>query len=106
MVPYSPEIEGEVVAETEDQTDEPPMYRVLLHNDDYTTMEFVVQVLMAVFHKSVEAATRIMLDVHRQGLGVCGVYPFEVAETKVELVHDLARKNGYPLKCSMEKDSS
>jgi ATP-dependent Clp protease adaptor protein ClpS len=106
MAPYSPGLEEEVLSEIEDQTDEPPMYRVLLHNDDYTTMEFVVQILMVVFHKPVEEATDIMLSVHRKGLGVCGVYPFEIAETKVELVHDLARQNGYPLKCSMEKDSS
>ncbi|MGB5985673.1 MAG: ATP-dependent Clp protease adapter ClpS [Desulfobacterales bacterium] len=106
MEPYSPELEEEVLSESEDQTDEPPMYRVLLHNDDYTTMEFVVQILMVVFHKPFEEATHIMLNVHQQGLGVCGVYSFEVAETKVELVHELARKSGYPLKCSMEKDSS
>ena len=106
MAPYSPDVEQEALSEIEDQTDEPPMFRVLLHNDDYTTMEFVVQILMVVFHKPVEEATHIMLSVHRQGIGLCGVYPFEIAETKVELVHDLARKSGYPLKCSMEKDSS
>ena len=106
MEPLSPDSQEEALSDIEDQTDEPPMYRVLLHNDDYTTMEFVVQILMVVFHKPVDEATQIMLNVHRKGLGVCGIYPFEVAETKVDLVHDLARNNGYPLKCSMEKDTS
>ena len=80
------------------------MYRVLLHNDDYTTMEFVVEILVHIFHKTIEDATRIMLNVHEKGLGVCGVYTFEVAETKVDTVHSIARDHGYPLKCSMEKD--
>ena len=80
------------------------MYRVLLHNDDYTTMEFVVEILVHIFHKSVADATRVMLNVHEKGMGVCGVYTFEVAETKVETVHSIARDNGFPLKCSMEKD--
>lgn len=79
------------------------MYKVLLHNDDYTTMEFVVQVLMQVFHKSVEQATHIMLNVHKRGVGMCGVFTYEVAETKVEAVTRLARENGHPLKCTMEK---
>jgi len=80
------------------------MYRVLLHNDDYTTMEFVVEILVHIFHKTIEDATRIMLNVHEKGIGVCGVYTFEVAETKVDTVHNIARDHGYPLKCSMEKD--
>ena len=80
------------------------MYRVLLHNDDYTTMEFVVEVLVHIFHKAIEDATRIMLNVHEKGIGVCGVYTFEVAETKVDTVHSIARDHGFPLKCSMEKD--
>ena len=80
------------------------MYRVLLHNDDYTTMAFVVEILVHIFHKTIEDATRIMLNVHENGIGVCGVYTFEVAETKVETVHGLAREHGFPLKCSMEKD--
>ena len=80
------------------------MYRVLLHNDDYTTMEFVVEVLVHIFRKTIEDATRIMLNVHEQGVGVCGVYTFEVAETKVDTVHSIARDHGFPLKCSMEKD--
>jgi len=80
------------------------MYRVLLHNDDYTTMEFVVEILVHIFHKTVADATRVMLNVHEKGMGVCGVYTFEVAETKVDTVHNVARDHGFPLKCSMEKD--
>ena len=79
------------------------MYKVLLHNDDYTTMEFVVEILMTVFNKRFETATRIMLNVHQQGVGLCGVYPYEIAETKVETVHKLAREHGFPLRCTMEK---
>lgn len=82
---------------------EPPMYRVLLHNDDYTTMDFVVEILMSVFGKSFEDATMIMLKVHHSGVGVCGVYTYEIAETKVETVHHLATESGFPLKSSMEK---
>jgi len=97
------ESEGSVVSEKKQQTKRPSMYKVLLHNDDYTTMDFVVMVLETIFHKSVEEATLIMLNVHEQGVGVAGVYPRDVAETKAMLVHDLARKNEYPLKCSVEK---
>jgi ATP-dependent Clp protease adaptor protein ClpS len=81
----------------------PSMYRVLLLNDDYTPMDFVVMILQQVFHKSQEDATRIMLHVHTQGVGECGVYPFEVAESKVTHVMDQARKNQHPLQCVMEK---
>lgn len=88
---------------TKHEIKEPPMYMVLLHNDDYTTMEFVVHILMLVFRKSVEEATRIMLNVHRKGIGMCGVYNFEVAETKVDTVTRLAREKGHPLRCTMEK---
>ena len=80
------------------------MYRVLLHNDNYTTMEFVVEILVHIFHKTIEGATQIMLNVHEKGIGVCGVYTFEVAETKVDTVHNIARDHGFPLRCSMEKD--
>ena len=95
------DVEGEVQEELED----PPLYRVLLHNDDYTTLQFVVEVLMAVFNKSMEEATRIMLNVHERGVGICGIYPFEIAETKVDTVDTLSRENGFPLKCSMERES-
>lgn len=81
----------------------PPLYRVLMHNDDYTTMEFVVETLQRVFHKSPPEANQIMLNIHHKGHGVCGVYPFEVAETKVSQVHALARQTGYPLRCSLEQ---
>ncbi|MBS3732106.1 MAG: ATP-dependent Clp protease adapter ClpS [Desulfobacterales bacterium] len=98
-----PGTEEKVISQTRQVTEEPPMYRVLLHNDDYTTMDFVVELLMNVFQKSFEEATRTMLRVHRAGKGVCGVYTYEVAETKIETVHQLATERGFPLKSSMEK---
>lgn len=94
----------ETSTKTRTLAQEPSLFRVLLHNDDYTTMEFVVSVLMHVFQKTMEESTRIMLNVHLEGIGVCGIYPHEVAETKVDTVHTLARQNGFPLKCTMEKD--
>ena len=93
----------EVVTETEKKLKKPPLYKVLLHNDDYTTKEFVVQVLQYVFHKEPTEAVQIMLHVHRKGIGVAGVYSYEIAETKVALVESLARQNEYPLKCTMEE---
>ena len=104
MSQHDPETEGEVTSEVDEEITEPPMYKVLLHNDNYTTMEFVIQILMIVFHKSYEEATQIMLNVHRSGIGVCGVFTYEVAETKVDLVNTLAKENECPLKCTMEKD--
>jgi ATP-dependent Clp protease adaptor protein ClpS len=92
-----------VEVETENEVKEPSMFRVLLHNDDYTTMEFVVYILMVVFRKPMEEARQIMLNVHQRGIGICGVFVFEIAETKVETVNRMARENGYPLKCTMEK---
>lgn len=83
---------------------EPPMYRVILHNDHYTAMDFVVEVLMQVFHKPAAEATKIMMDVHKQGHGVCGVYTYDLAVTKVRKVHDMARSRGFPLKCTFEQD--
>ena len=80
------------------------MYKVLLLNDDYTPMEFVVLVLERIFHKSQEDATRIMLHVHQRGVGVCGVFSHDVAETKVTQVVDFARRHQHPLQCTMEKD--
>ncbi len=85
------------------QVKRPPMFKVLLHNDDYTTMEFVILVLETVFNKTTEVASQIMMNVHQDGIGVAGVYTRDVAETKVALVHDLARTNEHPLKCSMEQ---
>jgi len=87
----------------EARLEEPHMYRVILHNDDYTTMDFVVTVLMKVFHKTAPEATKIMLDVHRKGHGVCGCYTYDIATTKVAQVHEMARKNEYPLRCSCEE---
>ncbi|WP_243546553.1 ATP-dependent Clp protease adaptor ClpS [Pseudodesulfovibrio tunisiensis] len=81
---------------------EPRKYKVLMHNDDYTTMDFVVEVLIRVFHKSEAQATTIMMAIHNQGVGVCGIFTAEVAETKVDLVHRLAKGAGFPLRCSME----
>lgn len=95
--------EGEVLVQEDEEIQEPEEFRVILLNDDYTTMEFVVAVIMTVFHKGLAEATRIMLDVHKKGRGVVGVYPFDIAATKVDQVHTLARDNGYPLKCTMEK---
>lgn len=92
-----------VVTESERRVKLPPLYKVLLHNDDYTTMEFVVQVLQSVFHKSHAEATQITLHVHRTGIGVAGVYSHEIAETKVAVVEAMARKHEFPLKCSMEE---
>jgi ATP-dependent Clp protease adaptor protein ClpS len=96
--------ETEQRTDVRDATREPPQYRVLLHNDDYTTMEFVVEILIYVFNRSPEDAATIMMNVHRKGVGVCGVYPHEVAETKVDTVHNLARESGFPLRCSMEQE--
>ena len=101
---YNPGLDVEAESITHDVVTEPPMFRVLLHNDDFTTMDFVVQILMRVFNKTFEEAARIMLNVHRKGIGLCGVYTYEVAETKVDTVHSLAREHQYPLKCTMEKD--
>jgi ATP-dependent Clp protease adaptor protein ClpS len=92
-----------VVTKTRPKTKRPSLYRVLLLNDDYTPMEFVVHVLEVFFQKGREEATRIMLHVHQHGVGECGVYTFEVAETKVTQVMDFARKHQHPLQCVMEK---
>ncbi|MEE8203607.1 MAG: ATP-dependent Clp protease adapter ClpS [Alphaproteobacteria bacterium] len=93
-----------VVTKTKPKTKKPPMYKVLLLNDDYTPMEFVVVVLERFFRKSQEEATRVMLHVHQRGVGICGVFPYDVAETKVTQVVDFARRNEHPLQCTMEKD--
>jgi ATP-dependent Clp protease adaptor protein ClpS len=95
---------GGDLAESAEKVDQPPLYKVLLHNDDFTTMDFVVDVLETVFNKAPAEAYRIMMAVHHQGQGLCGVYPFEVAETKVATVLDLARNNGFPLRASMEPE--
>ena len=96
-------IEEKTVVRDKEELKEPPLYKVLLHNDDYTTMDFVITVLEKVFRKDTSEATRIMLNVHHQGLGIAGVYTREIGETKIAIVHDFARKNQFPLKCSLEK---
>ncbi len=93
-----------IVTKTRPKTKKPSLYKVLLLNDDYTPMEFVILVLEKYFAKSPEEATRIMLHVHQKGVGVCGVFTYEVAETKVTQVMDVARQNGHPLQCTMEKE--
>jgi len=86
------------------KTRKPPLYKCILLNDDYTPMEFVVEILKSVFHRSQADATRIMLHVHQNGMGIAGVFPYEVAETKIHTVEELAKENQFPLKCVMEKE--
>jgi ATP-dependent Clp protease adaptor protein ClpS len=93
-----------VVVKSKPKTKKPAMYRVLMLNDDYTPMEFVVHILERFFNKNRQEATRIMLHVHNRGVGVCGIYTYEVAETKVTQVMDFARQHQHPLQCTLEKD--
>jgi ATP-dependent Clp protease adaptor protein ClpS len=93
-----------VIVKAKPKTKKPAMYKVLMLNDDYTPMEFVVHILERFFSKNRQEATRIMLHVHRRGVGVCGVYTYEVAETKVTQVMDFARQHQHPLQCTLEKD--
>jgi ATP-dependent Clp protease adaptor protein ClpS len=95
---------GDVVTKPRTKTQRPSLYKVLLLNDDYTPMEFVIHVLERFFAKSREDATRIMLHVHQNGVGICGVFTFEVAETKVTQVVEFARQHQHPLQCTMEKE--
>ena len=88
---------------SEDKIEIPKMYRVILHNDHYTTMDFVVEVLTKVFHMTAEKANKIMLDVHKKGKGICGVYTLDIAATKTEQVREMARIRQFPLKCSYEE---
>jgi ATP-dependent Clp protease adaptor protein ClpS len=96
-------LERGVATKTREKTKKPSMYRVILMNDDYTPMEFVVSILMGIFKKSQEEATQVMLNVHQTGIGTCGIYTFEVAETKVAQVMDAAKRNQHPLQCTLEK---
>ncbi|MBD3793751.1 MAG: ATP-dependent Clp protease adaptor ClpS [Campylobacterales bacterium] len=96
-----PKIEEEI--ESSLAVVEPQKYKVLLHNDDYTTMDFVVDILMGVFHKNVIESERIMLLIHRQGKAICGVYTYEIAQTKVYQVKQLAKQNGFPLLATLEE---
>jgi ATP-dependent Clp protease adaptor protein ClpS len=97
-----PRFDDELLEDVEKEVKEPDMYKVVLHNDDYTTKEFVVEVLQSVFHKPAIEATKIMLDVHKKGKGVVGVYTWDIAQTKVAQVHQLAREREFPLKCTVE----
>ena len=98
-------IEGEVLTADEVETREPLMYRVVLLNDDYTSMDFVIEILEKIFFKSHEEAESIMLNVHKEGQGLAGVFTKDVAETKIATVHVLARQNEFPLKCRLEPES-
>lgn len=100
----NPDRQGDVQEKTRTKTAKPPLFRVLLHNDDYTTMEFVIHVLESIFDKSPAEAHRIMMFVHTQGVGVCGTYTHEIAETKVDRVHEEAREAGYPLRATLEEE--
>src|ERR1044071_10314350 len=94
----------ETITKSKEKLEKPPLYKVLLHNDDYTTMEFVVFVLISVFNKSEDDAFVIMLKVHNEGLGIAGVYPYEIAETKAEKVIALAQQHEFPLMCTVEEE--
>jgi ATP-dependent Clp protease adaptor protein ClpS len=98
-----PELKEKFDTQTAEEVREPTQYKILMHNDHFTTMDFVVHILETVFNKPPSEAVRIMLNIHKNGVGVCGIYTAEVAETKIETVHFLARQNGFPLKCSMEE---
>jgi ATP-dependent Clp protease adaptor protein ClpS len=100
----APREEGGVATESEQEVKRPRLYKVLLHNDDYTTMEFVVLVLTSIFHHPEPEAVRIMLQVHQKGIGVAGVYSYEVAEARIAKVARLAREHEFPLRCSMEPE--
>ncbi|MFN3700927.1 MAG: ATP-dependent Clp protease adapter ClpS [Alphaproteobacteria bacterium] len=102
--PDNPDAQTGVLLKTRPKTQKPAMYKVLILNDDYTPMEFVVYVIERFFNKTRQEATDIMLHVHRRGVGVCGIYTYEVAETKVAMVMDYARQNEQPLQCTMEKE--
>lgn len=91
------------VVRTAEQVSTPSLYKVLMHNDDYTTMEFVIEVLQNIFHKSSTEAEKIMLNIHFQGLGHCGTFPYAIAETKADQARLKARKSGFPLRCSLEE---
>ncbi|MEO6391162.1 MAG: ATP-dependent Clp protease adapter ClpS [Pyrinomonadaceae bacterium] len=98
-------LDGATVTESETKLKKPPLYKVLLHNDDYTTMEFVIHVLVTIFGRTTDDAMRIMLQVHTEGIGVAGVYTYEIADMKVSKVLALARTNEYPLLCTIEEST-
>ena len=103
MLPPNTDFEEAAVAETREKVEEPPLFKVLLHNDDFTTMEFVVWVLESVFNMPEDEAIQVMLNVHLRGLGVAGIYTYEIAETKVDKASSLAREQEFPLLVTMEQ---
>jgi ATP-dependent Clp protease adaptor protein ClpS len=104
MLPPDSQFEDAALAESGEKVEQPPLYKVLLHNDDYTTMEFVVWVLESIFNMAAEQAIQVMLNVHLRGVGVAGIYTYEIAETKVARTTELAREQEYPLLVTMEKE--
>jgi ATP-dependent Clp protease adaptor protein ClpS len=104
LLPPQYEPEDAALAESATRVDKPPLYKVLLHNDDYTTMEFVVEILRSVFNHDSARAFRIMLQVHAEGIGVAGVFTYEIAEMKVHRVMSMARESEFPLLCTMERE--
>ena len=103
MMPPESQYEETALAESREKVEEPPLFKVLLHNDDYTTMDFVVYVLESIFNMSEETAIQVMLNVHVRGVGVAGIYTYEIAEMKVEKTTALAQENEFPLLVTMEK---
>jgi ATP-dependent Clp protease adaptor protein ClpS len=103
FVTHAQDVLPEDDVRSDEEIREPKQYRVVLHNDDYTTMDFVVEILVTVFHKPLAEATKIMLDVHKKGKGICGVYTYDIAATKVAQVHQMAKIREFPLKCSLEE---
>lgn len=102
MTQYSQQSNSATIDKIENQ--EPPMYNVLIHNDDYTSMDFVVVILMEIFDKDEVVAEEIMFAVHNEGIGIAGTYNYEIAETKAAIVHQLAEQNEFPLRCSLQRE--
>ncbi|HEX8737946.1 MAG TPA: ATP-dependent Clp protease adaptor ClpS [Pyrinomonadaceae bacterium] len=103
-MPNVPDFDTDVLTESETKLEKPPMYKVVLHNDDFTTMDFVVYILRTIFHRSDAEAFTIMFKVHTEGIGVAGVYTYEIATMKAEKAINLARASEYPLLCTVEEE--